>query len=67
MNPINNERAKMLEEYLEAKEKLRRLEEENQFLKETNYMLSQRLEEKDAAVQNLFSYIEGIKSSDEEA
>lgn len=61
MNPKNTERTQILQEYLEAKERLKKLEEENQVLKESNYLLSQRLEEKDAAVQNLFSYIEGLK------
>ena len=55
------EREKLLAKFLETEKKLRLLEEENDLLKETNFRLSKELQEKENAVDNLFSYIEGLK------
>jgi hypothetical protein len=63
MKDHSNKRAQLLEKYLTAQEKLQKLEEENDLLKETNYRLARELEEKENAVGNLFSYIEGLKRS----
>ena len=55
------ERQELLAKFLETQEKLRKLEQENDLLKETNFRLSQELELKENAVDNLFSFIEGLK------
>lgn len=63
MKDHSNKRKELLEKFLNAQEKLQKLEEENDILKETNFRLSRELEEKESAVGNLFSYIEGLKRS----
>ena len=55
------EREKLMAQYLEAQQQLSKLAEENDLLKETNFRLSVELQEKEVAVDNLFSYIEGLK------
>lgn len=61
MDSKSQERKAMMDEFLLIRQKLDKLEEENSLLKETNFSLSKRLEEKENAVENLFSIIEDLK------
>lgn len=57
-----NEREKLLNDYLLNQQKLTELEQEIQRLRESNFHLAKELEEKESAVQNLFSYIEVLQA-----
>jgi thiamine kinase-like enzyme len=61
MDKKSQERKAKMDEFLLIRQKLDKLEEENSLLKETNFSLSKRLEEKENAVENLFSIIEDLK------
>jgi len=61
MDKKSAERKAMMEEFLLIRQKLDKLEEENQLLKETNFSLSKNLVEKQNAVENLFSIIEDLR------
>ncbi|GEM_PF-5566665 len=57
-----NERENLLNDYLVNQKKLTELEHEIQRLRESNFHLVKELEEKESAVQNLFSYIEVLQA-----
>lgn len=60
MTKLSEEREALLLAFMETKKRLEDLENENQLLKESNFLLNRQLEEKETAVLNLFSYIESI-------
>jgi len=62
LNKQSEERQSHMQEYFEAKAELERIAEENARLRAENQKLTDDLAEREAAVQNLFSYIhsEGV-------
>ena len=60
MTKLSEEREALLLAFMETKKRLEALENENQLLKESNFLLNRQLEEKETAVLNLFSYLESI-------
>ena len=61
MDKKSEERKALLEDFLQLRDKLQKLEAENDLLKQTNFSLAKRLDEKQNAVENLFSIIEDLR------
>jgi len=56
---LRKQRQEIMNQFLEAKAKLREVSKEKEKLEMENQSLADELEEKNIAVQNLFAYLQG--------
>ncbi len=56
---LRKQRQEIMNQFLETKAKLKKVSQEKEKLEKENQSLSDELEEKNIAVQNLFSYLQG--------
>ncbi len=56
---LRKQRQEIMNQFLETKAKLKKVSQEKEKLEKENQSLSDELEEKNIAVQNLFAYLQG--------